>query len=177
MEHQNKIQRAPARENEVGAAAGPPEDLATTVDQAGEVQKETTAEADAPTAIDPGSQVTTLVTREDGSQVLQHTAAASDATVTIEVAQPEPPDRDLAAEMVSRFLGHQGSRARDEVADLNDAEAWDVIRAAGDRYSARAVIKSVIGRAYDRRRDEAAKASQVRREEGPQKDPDPGDGR
>lgn len=98
---------------------------------------------------------------------VQITSAAPDATVTVEQLQataepaaeaPPPPDRNLAVEMVTRFLGHQGITAREMVAELNDDEARAVILAGGDRFTARVQIKSVFSRAYDRRRDEAEKS-------------------
>lgn len=81
------------------------------------------------------------------------------------VPSPEalsPPDRTAAAALVERFLGHQGSLRDATVAELNDDEVREVLAAGGDRHSAKSVIKSVISRAYDRRRDAAANEARDR---------------
>lgn len=68
----------------------------------------------------------------------------------------DPPDRTAAAGHVERFLGHQGSLRDATIAELNDDEVREVLEAGKDRHTARQVIKDVLSRAYDRRRDAAA---------------------
>jgi hypothetical protein len=79
---------------------------------------------------------------------------------------PEAPARDsvalnaMAADYITRFVGSPAHVARGNVAELIDSEVDAVIAAGSDRHTAKQEILDILTRAYDRRREVAAKEAQ-----------------
>jgi hypothetical protein len=69
----------------------------------------------------------------------------------------------VARDAISRFLGTPTGNADSQVAELTTAEVAEIAAAAADKQTARAIIKTVLSRANDRRQTAAA-------EEAPQRE-------
>lgn len=81
-----------------------------------------------------------------------------------DTAQHQDNPKIVARDAISRFLGTPTGNADSQVAELTAAEVAEIAAAAGDKLTARTVIKSVISRAYDRRQTAAAGEARQRSE-------------
>jgi len=76
-------------------------------------------------------------------------------TFAAEPAAAEKPPIDprvTARDAIARHLGLPTGNAQTAVSELTDVEVAEVVDATADRHTARAQIKAVLSRAYDRRR-------------------------
>jgi hypothetical protein len=87
----------------------------------------------------------------------EQNAIAVAAAPEVEKPRDAAEQNAIAADYITRLVGIPESPARHEVGQLIDSEVDEVIAAAvADRHSAKDIIKAVLARAYDRRRESAA---------------------